>query len=744
MPFDATSYLRLEAPHCIGSTASGASFATSTGDILEVSAFGPGVFRLRVGPKTRPDHGLIAGRTKACTFAQEDGVYRFGSGDATLELRPSPLRFRLLRNGALVAGSIDDESPDGTTRIPAFGRIRQGGQWTAAVALASGEPIYGLGEKYGSLDRRGQLLHSWVQDAQGVNTGLAHHETPFAWSPGDGKGAWGAFVHTPGAVIHGVGHPDWSHRTYAVVVDDEALDLFLFVADTPATILERYADVTGHAPEVPLWSLGLQLARKGYATPEDATRAIAQLRRRKIPCDAITLDAQATWTIERGFDFTWDPRRFGDAAAALRDIKRHDVRVTICESPYVSVHSPLFEAMASRGYLLRAPHGGPYVLGGARFGAGANAQSVRAQPPDCGLVDFANPAAAAWWRDAHADLFAVGVDAVQTDGGEHVPDDALAHGGERGVRLHNVYPLLYNRCVYEAAARFRAPQDGPPLVFARAGWTASQRATVPAGRAAQNDWEGLAASIRGALSLGMSGMPLHAIAAPGTYGSRAPDAELCLRWLQVASFASHCVVRGPAEWEPWALGEQAEAIARKWLAFRYRLLPYLERVVLQASRSGMPVLRAMPLAFPGNALVQRYETQFLCGDALLVAPIVQPGGDVEIALPPGGWFDLNSRQRLPGNRVVRYRATPDQFPVFGREGYALPLGQAVPHTGDIDAARPLAQLWLFGRPVPAQTLDGFVQAAIVHDGTHARITVAEDVKVERFGDADACQVTVSS
>src|SRR5512141_980868 len=118
MPFDATSYLRLEAPHCIGSTASGASFATSTGDILEVSAFGPGVFRLRVGPKTRPDHGLIAGRAKACTFAQEDGVYRFGSGDATLELRPSPLRFRLLRDGALVAGSIDDESPDGTTRIP--------------------------------------------------------------------------------------------------------------------------------------------------------------------------------------------------------------------------------------------------------------------------------------------------------------------------------------------------------------------------------------------------------------------------------------------------------------------------------------------------------------------------------------------------------------------------------------------------------------------------------------------------
>ncbi len=569
MPFDATSYLRLEAPHCIGSTSAGASFATSTGDILEVSSFGPGVFRLRIGPKTRPDHGLIAGRAKPCTFAQEAGVYRFGSGDATLELRGAPLAFRLVREGVALVGSIEDELPDGTTRLPAFGRVRQGGQWMAAFALAAGEPVYGLGEKYGPLDRRGQLLHSWVQDAQGVNAGLAHHETPFAWSPGRGKGAWGAFVHTPGAVIHGVGHPDWSHRTYGFVVDDEALDLFLYAADTPATILERHAEVTGHAPDVPLWSLGLQLARSAYATPEDAARAIAQLRRRKIPCDVIALDAAATWTTERGFDFDWDPTRYGEPAAALRDIKRHDVRVAVSESPYVSVHSPLFEALASRGYLLRAAHGGPYVLSGAWFGnASAAGKSALAQPPDCGLVDFANPAAASWWRDAHADLFAVGVDAVQTEGGEHVPEDAFAHGGERGARLHNVYPVLFNRCVHDAAARFRAPQDGPPLVVARAGWSAGQRAAVPAGRAAQNDWEGLAATIRGALSLGMSGMPLHAFAAPGTYGAGPHDAELGMRWLQAALFASHCVVRGPAEREPWAGGEQAEAIARKWIAFQ--------------------------------------------------------------------------------------------------------------------------------------------------------------------------------
>ena len=122
----------------------------------------------------------------------------------------------------------------------------------------------------------------------------------------------------------------------------------------------------------------------------------------------------------------------------------------------------------------------------------------------------------------------------------------------------------------------------------------------------------------------------------------------------------------------------------------------------------MPVMRAMALAFPANALTRGYETQFMCGDALLVAPIVGDGGEVEVALPPGAWYDLNSRQRFPGQRVLRYKAALEQFPVFGREGCALPLGRAVQHTGEIDVARPLEQLWVFGRPT--RPLAGFAQA----------------------------------
>ena len=198
---DPAAYLRLDAPHSLGSTASGASFATSTGDILEVSSYGPGIFRLRVGPNTRPDYGIVVGRAKACTVAADTpGTWTFSSGDATLEIAGAPLRFRLRWKGQPVFGSITDEHFRGWTRLPAFGRLRSGGQWIAAFDLTSGDPVYGLGEKFGPLDKRGQLLHSQAADALGVNTWPTYKNKPFARSSGSGGGAWGVLVHPPGMV----------------------------------------------------------------------------------------------------------------------------------------------------------------------------------------------------------------------------------------------------------------------------------------------------------------------------------------------------------------------------------------------------------------------------------------------------------------------------------------------------------------------------------------------------------------
>jgi alpha-D-xyloside xylohydrolase len=730
MHFDASSFLRLDAPQSLGATASGASFATSTGDILEVTCYGPSTFRLRVGAKTRPDYGIVDARAKPCTTSHQDGGWRFESGDTALELLGGPLRMRLRHRGSTVLQSITDEHFRGFTRLPTFGRMRSGGQWTASFALSSGEPVYGLGEKFGPLDKRGQLVHSHVVDALGVNTGLAYKNVPFAWSPGNGRGAWGVFVHTTAYVAHGVGYPDWSHRSYAVMVDDEALDVFVFAAPTPAAILDAYTELTGRPAAVPTWSLGLWVSRAYYRTPEEAAEVAAKLRERRIPSDVITLDGRAAWNTDTRFDFQWDRGRFPDAKRALDRIRAHGHRVCVWEYPYVSVHSELFHDLASRRYLLSTRDGDPYVFQWDTAPASTPFGQTLTPLPESGIVDFTHPAAYAWWRDAHEALFDAGVDVIKSDFGEQVPDDAVAFNGDVGARLHNVYPLLYNRCVYEATAKFQRQSDGPPIVFARAGWAGSQRYPVQWGGDPQSDWEGLAASIRGGLSWGMSGAPCHASDIGGFYGSQPPSPELYVRWLQAAVFASHMRMHGTGEREPWAFGPQAEAIARKWLAFRYRLIPYLQALLAKATATGMPVMRAMPLAFPGNALVRGYDTQFMCGDALLVAPIVQEGGEVDIALPPGGWYDLNTRQRIGGARAVRLKAALEQFPVFGREGYALPLGRAVQHTGEIDASRPLERVWLFGKP--SQPLAGYAQVAIDAVDGAFDVRADPDVIVESF------------
>lgn len=740
MHLDPADYLRLDVPHSLGATAAGAAFATSSGDVLDVECFGPGAFRLRVGPHARPDYGIVVARAKGCAVAQRaPGAWTFTSEDATLEIGGSPLSIRLLWKDQVVLRSITDQHLRGGTRLPTFGRLRQGGLWSAAFALSSGEPVYGLGEKFGPLDKRGQLVHSQVQDAQGVNTGLSYKNTPFAWSPGTGKGAWGTFIHTPGMVTHGVGHPDWSHRSYAVMVEDEALDLFVFAGETPATIVDRYTQLTGRPAGVPRWSLGLWVSRASYATPDDAIGVAARLRERKIPCDVLTLDARAAWNVETRFDFTWDAERYPDPAVALAKIKAHDLKICVWEYPYVSVDSPLFQDLASQQYLLLTSQGDPYVFTWDTD-AGSHAFANAATPlPESGIVDFTNPDAFAWWRDAHGPLFEEGIDVIESDFGEQVPDDAVAFNGDSGARLHNVYPLLYNRCVFEATARFQPPRDGPPIVWSRAAWAGSQRYPLGWGGSPQSDWEGLAASIRGGLSWGMSGHPYHSSDIGGFYGASQPSPELFVRWLQVAVFFSHMRLNGAGEREPWVFGAEAEGIARKWLALRYRLIPYLEQVIAQAMQTGMPVARAMPLAFPDSRLARDFETQFLCGDALLVAPILREGGEVDIALPPGAWYDLNTRARYAGSQVLRYAAKLDQFPVFGREGYALPLGRAVQHTGEMNTEHPLDALWIFGKPM--HPLHGYRQVKIEEDRTAGHTVRAMlNVDAQVFGDPSSVSV----
>jgi alpha-D-xyloside xylohydrolase len=691
------------------------------GVAMVVTAHAVDTLRLSLGQSQLPDYGLLQQPKPVASLAttpRGDG-WRIDCGDVVLDIDTAPLRFTLSKAGKVVLTSITDQHFRGRTRLPAFGLQEDEGvrKWCVSLALTSDTAVYGLGEKFGPLNKRGQLVRGRTEDALGVNTELSYKNIPFCWSP-DG---WGVLAHTPGIVRHGVGYPQWSHRTYVLEVEDDALDLFLFTGE-PANILDRYTALTGRAAQPPLWSYGMWLSRAYYKVPQDAVDTAAELRKRGIPCDVITLDGRAAWEVRTRFAFEWDKARFYENGntpqTILAALRAHNLKVCVWEYPYVSIHNPLFAELEAKGWLLKNHDGKAYVFDWVKDPTDNPFGNVLTPLPPSGIVDFTHPDAAKFWADSHNQLFDDGVDVIKTDFGEQVEDDMVAHNGDSGRRLHNVYPLLYNQCVWDATQRYNDKhQRGPAMVWGRDGFTGSQRFPMQWGGDPQTDWEGMAASIRGGLSYGMSGVPYYASDVGGFYGATQPDRELYLRWTANAIFCSHFRYHGIGEREPWALGAETEAIAKKLLTLRYRLIPYMAGAAGQAQANGLPLMRAMPLAFPADRLARSFEGQYMFGEALLVAPIVQAGGTVEVYFPAGeAWIDFDSGERVEGGQVRVVTKAIDAVPAWGREGHVLCLGRAVMHTGEINLAAPIEEVRVFGMPRVAPCVMNHAVTLTVENG----------------------------
>jgi len=638
--------------------------------------------RLLLGDSPPPDYGILVSAPAPLPAEVTTGTDRtvLSHGDLRLEIGHSPLTLRLQQGDRTVLQSAQDGHFVRRYRLPPVARLETG--WLISLDLGHETQVYGLGEKWGRLDHRGTILRSYNEDALGVNAERSYKNAPFAWSP-DG---WGVFVHTPAPVTHAVGYAPFSQRAYGLLVEDDQLDLFLMAdADGPA-LLGRYTALTGHAPVPPLWSLGAILSRAYYRTADELLDTARAVRAHGMPCDTITLDGRAWQDTDTRFAFEWDPARYPDPGAVLDELKAMDFKVCVWEYPLVSVNSPLFAEMAARGWLLKDATSGEtlrYSFDPEPFG------EVLTQLPDSGLVDFTHPEAYADWRDRHRALYEIGVDMIKPDFGEQVPDHALAHDGSTGRRLHNVYALLYNRCVYEAAQRYAA---NGPFLFSRAAWTGSQRYPAQWGGDPQADFGGLAASIRGALSWGMSGGPYFATDVGGFYGDTR-DPVLYVRWLQAAVFSAHLRLHGIGQREPWSYGGDAHGPAMEALRLRYRLIPYLRQVMETAARTGLPVMRAMPLACPDDPAAWAFDTQFFFGPDLLVAPCLNHEGRVRVYLPHGDWRRFPSAEPLAGGRVLELTLALDDMAVFARAGADIPLGPDLQHTGGLDDPPPVARIW---------------------------------------------------
>ncbi|MBD9698490.1 alpha-xylosidase [Flavimobilis sp. GY10621] len=519
------------------------------------------------------------------------------------------------------------------------------------LTLGVNEHVYGLGERFGPVVKNGQTVDVWQADG-GTSSEQAYKNVPFYLTD---KG-YGVFVDQPELVSFEVASEVVSRTQFSV--EAQSLTYHVIHGATPKAILERYTALTGRPARVPDWSFGLWLSTSFTTEYDEATVTgfIDGMAERDLPLSVFHFDCY--WMREFNWcDFEWDPRTFPDPEGMLARLKARGLRVCVWINPYIAQRSPLFREAADAGYLVRRPDGSVWQWD--MWVAGM------------GLVDFTNPEAAAWYTGKLERLMDMGVDAFKTDFGERIPTDVVWHDGSDPARMHNYYVQAYNRAVFEMLERRSGV--GEAVLFARSATAGGQQFPVHWGGDCFSTFSAMAESLRGGLSLAFSGFGYWSHDIGGFEGTAEP--AVFKRWLAFGLLSSHSRLHGSTSVRvPWAFDDEAVDVTRLFTRLKLSLMPYLGRVAGEAHAAGTPMARPMLLEFPEDPAVATLETQYMLGDALLVAPVFSHEGEVSYYVPAGTWTHLLDGRTLEGGRWVTESYGFDSLPLLVRPGTVLPVG----------------------------------------------------------------------
>jgi alpha-D-xyloside xylohydrolase len=524
------------------------------------------------------------------------------------------------RSGGRGIGYVDVRGKDGTTHY-----VHE------QLTLGVGECVYGLGERFTSFVKNGQVVEIWNKDG-GTGSDQAYKNVPFYLT----NRGYGVFVNEPGDVSFEVASEKVSRVQFSV--PGESLDYYVIYGPTPKEVLEKYTALTGRPALPPSWSFGLWLTTS-FTTNYDevsVTEVLNGMSERELPLSVFHFDC--FWM--RGFhwcDFDWDPATFPDPMGMLTRLKERGLRICVWINPYIAQRSALFTEGAAGGYLLRRADGGVW--------------QTDLWQPGMGIVDFTNPAAREWFAGKLKGLVAMGVDSFKTDFGERIPSEGVAwHDGSDPVGMHNFYPYQYNETVFGVLEDAFGP--GGAAVFARSATAGCQKFPVHWGGDCYSNFESMAESLRGGLSLCLSGFGYWSHDIGGFEGT--PPAAVYKRWIAFGLMSSHSRLHGSSSYRvPWLFDEEAVDVLRHFTKLKCRLMPYLFAAAVTAHRTGVPVMRAMVLEFPEDPACDTLDRQYLLGDSLLVAPVLSADDVVDYYVPEGRWTDFLTGRTLDGPRWVR-------------------------------------------------------------------------------------------
>jgi alpha-glucosidase len=676
------------------------SFGGADGGRVEVATLAADLARVRYLPKGgAPAASWAVERTdwpKVDTRVERrDGAMTLATAAMSIEIATNPFRIGFRWPDGASFAEDDPALGMGIALAPGANDVPDqsapAGSLRCAKRLAPGERVYGAGERTTPLDRRGEQIAFYNVDPpqpHDERTSLLYASIPFWMGVRDGR-AYGIFLDSAWRSQLDAGASQSDVMIFGVAGGD--LTYHVFAGPTPAAVLARYADLTGHAPLPPRWALGYGQSRWSYY-PEAQARSVAdEFRKRRLPCDSLWLDIDY---MDGYRVFTWSERRFPDPASLTRDLAADGFKLVTIIDPGVKADptDPTYQDGLAKDYFVRREDGSLFI------GVVWPGESV--------FPDFSRADTRRWWGARHRELLEAGVAAIWDDMNEPsltdrlVPGAGTPHGATmpgdalhwpdgphskplRHEAFHNAYGMQMARATFEGLARLRP--NARPFVLSRSGYAGVQRYAALWTGDNRSEWAHLRLAARMCLGLGMSGLPFVGFDSGGFWLDA--TGELLVRFTQLGAvfpfFRNHAALGTKAQ-EPWEYGVHVEALIRQALELRYQMLPYIYTAFAQSTRDGSPITRPLVYAWPEDTTLAEIEDEFLLGEALLIAPVL--GEDQfrrPVSFPKGTWIDWYTGERFTGAARVDVDAPLDTLPIYARAGTIVPQGPVMQYVGEL-------------------------------------------------------------